>query len=188
VQADIKEKAANVTPLVKQILLQARVMVKGEKTQKSMSGLIEIVGTDAIIFMERQRGSVENFINIEMGHDGLHEWIDEDMQQGHVRLFQCSNICAALNNVQEHLDPPPLYLCAQDDPGSPLPLKHVSTIPPSNDKSMTLKSRSHSQKANIQNKLPLRDINEPPRHLLDVTNHHSFRSNSVGHNGHNNVF
>lgn len=73
VQQDLLQKTDALTVLVKQSLRQVDFKVKEQGLPKTQATLTELLGTDAVSFMEAKHGSVVNFIEKEM--DKLASWI-----------------------------------------------------------------------------------------------------------------
>ena len=65
----------DITRLVQQKVRQAQVVVNKDNLPKTTAKLAELLGFEAISFMEQTHQSMEGFISAEMG-ESLTEWLD----------------------------------------------------------------------------------------------------------------
>ena len=100
VQQDLLQKTDALTVLVKQSLRQVDFKVREQGLPKTQATLIELLGTDAVSFMEAKHGSVVNFIEKEM--DKVASWIHkpqgelQDTWPGH------KDVSAQLEEYRNH--------------------------------------------------------------------------------------
>ena len=74
-QAQLWSVNQDITRLVQQKVRQAQVVVNKDNLPKTTAKLAELLGFEAISFMEQTHQSMEGFISAEMG-ESLTEWLD----------------------------------------------------------------------------------------------------------------